>query len=80
MPVHAEQPVGVACRAKQSQIVLVGPRDREDTRALRRVLTRTYLPFATVISVDTGGGAGAGRGGRARRGEIGRRWRASCPG
>ncbi len=37
---------------KQTQIVLVGPRDREDTRALRSVLTRTYLPFATVILVD----------------------------
>ena len=53
---------------KQTQIVLVGPRDREDTRALRSVLTRTYLPFATVISVDRvgdregtrrAGGAGA---------------------
>lgn len=39
---------------KQTQIVLVGARDREDTRALRSVLTRTYLPFATVISVETG--------------------------
>jgi uncharacterized protein YyaL (SSP411 family) len=44
---------------KQTQIVLVGARDREDTRALRSVLTRTYLPFATVISVDTGAQAGA---------------------
>jgi uncharacterized protein YyaL (SSP411 family) len=39
---------------RQTQIVLVGPRDREDTRALRSVLTGAYLPFATVIPVDTG--------------------------
>jgi uncharacterized protein len=44
---------------RQTQIVLVGPRDREDTRALRSVLTRTYQPFATVISVDPGAGADA---------------------
>jgi uncharacterized protein YyaL (SSP411 family) len=44
---------------KQTQIVLVGPRDREDTRALRAMLTRTYMPFATVISVDGGGEAAA---------------------
>ena len=53
---------------KQTQIVLVGPRDREDTRALRSVLTRTYLPFATVISVDgkRGTAAGSGRAALAR--------------
>jgi uncharacterized protein YyaL (SSP411 family) len=39
---------------KQTQVVLVGPREREDTRALRSVLTATYLPFATVISVEPG--------------------------
>ena len=39
---------------KQTQIVLVGPREREDTRALRSVVTSIYLPFATVISVEPG--------------------------
>jgi uncharacterized protein len=43
---------------QQTQIVLVGPRDREDTRALRSVVSRTFLPFATVIPVDVGGDAG----------------------
>jgi uncharacterized protein YyaL (SSP411 family) len=38
----------------QTQIVLAGPRDREDTRALRGVLTRAYQPFATVIAVEPG--------------------------
>jgi uncharacterized protein YyaL (SSP411 family) len=48
---------------KQTQIILIGPREREDTRALRSVLTSTYLPFATVIPVDVdpaGAGGGAG--------------------
>lgn len=37
-----------------SQVVLVGPEDREDTLALRRVLASRYLPFAIVVPVAPG--------------------------
>jgi uncharacterized protein YyaL (SSP411 family) len=61
---------------KQTQIVLVGPRDRQDTRALRSVVTRTYLPFATVVSVDTGadvaGSAGVGPGAEGNQAALAR--------
>ena len=38
------------------EIVVVGPRDRDDTRAMLAVLNRTFLPEATVLlkSPDTG--------------------------
>jgi uncharacterized protein YyaL (SSP411 family) len=37
-----------------SQIVIVGPPDREDTRQMRDVLARRHLPFAIVIPVHPG--------------------------
>jgi uncharacterized protein YyaL (SSP411 family) len=43
-----------AWHAGISQIVIVGPRDREDTRALRRALAARHLPFAIVIPVEPG--------------------------
>jgi uncharacterized protein YyaL (SSP411 family) len=43
-----------AWHAGISQIVIVGPRDREDTRALRRALASRHLPFAIVIPVEPG--------------------------
>jgi hypothetical protein len=43
-----------AWHASISQIVIVGPRDREDTRALRRALAARHLPFAIVIPVEPG--------------------------
>ncbi len=36
------------------QVVLVGPADDETTRAMRRVLARTYSPFTLVIHVEPG--------------------------
>ncbi len=36
------------------QIAVVGPRDRDDTRALHGVLARHYLPFAMVVPVEPG--------------------------
>ena len=36
------------------QVVMVGPRERDDTRALRRVVARRYLPFAVSIPVEPG--------------------------
>jgi uncharacterized protein YyaL (SSP411 family) len=41
-----------AWHAGMSQVVIVGPRDREDTRALRRAVAARHLPFAIVIPVD----------------------------
>jgi uncharacterized protein YyaL (SSP411 family) len=43
-----------AWHAGMSQIVIVGPRDREDTRALRRTVAGAYLPFAVVVPVEPG--------------------------
>jgi uncharacterized protein len=43
-----------AWHAGMSQVVIVGPRDREDTRALRRVLAVQHLPFAIVVPVEPG--------------------------
>ncbi len=34
------------------QVVLVGPGDREDTLALRRMVATRYLPFTLIIPVD----------------------------
>jgi uncharacterized protein YyaL (SSP411 family) len=39
-------------RAQRSEIVIVGPRGREDTTALERVVAGRYLPFAVAVSVD----------------------------
>jgi hypothetical protein len=36
------------------QVVVVGPRDRADTVALRRVLADRYLPFAVTVPVEPG--------------------------
>jgi uncharacterized protein len=44
----------VTWRAGLSQIVVVGDPEREDTRALHRVLAERYLPFALVIPVAPG--------------------------
>jgi uncharacterized protein len=41
-----------AWHAGMSQVVIVGPRDREDTRALRQALAALHLPFAIVIPLD----------------------------
>jgi uncharacterized protein YyaL (SSP411 family) len=41
-----------AWHAGQSQIVIVGPRDREDTAALRRVVSSLFLPFAVVVPIE----------------------------
>jgi uncharacterized protein YyaL (SSP411 family) len=43
-----------AWHAGMSQIVIVGPRDRDDTRALRRTLAALHLPFAIVVPVEPG--------------------------
>ena len=37
-----------------SQIVIVGPTDRSDTRILKRCLAAIYLPFAVTINVEPG--------------------------
>jgi uncharacterized protein YyaL (SSP411 family) len=39
---------------RNMQIVIVGPRERDDTRALRLTLAETYLPFAVVVPVEPG--------------------------
>jgi uncharacterized protein YyaL (SSP411 family) len=39
-----------------TQIVVVGPPDREDTQALHRVVAETYLPAAVVLPIDPGAG------------------------
>ena len=38
-----------------TQIVVVGPPDREDTRDLHRVIAETYLPASLVLPVDPAG-------------------------
>jgi len=43
-----------------TQIVVVGPPDRDDTRALQRVVADTYLPASLVLPVDPGAGDGPG--------------------
>ena len=43
-----------------TQIVLVGPPDRDDTRALQRVVADTYLPAALVLPLDPDVGSGSG--------------------
>ncbi len=43
-----------AWHAGMSQIVIVGPRDREDTQAMRRAIAAMYLPFAVVVPVEPG--------------------------
>ena len=41
-----------AWHAGHAQVVVVGPRDRADTRALHRVLADRWLPFTFVLPVD----------------------------
>jgi uncharacterized protein YyaL (SSP411 family) len=36
------------------QVVIVGPRGRDDTRELMRVVSGRYLPFALVVPVEPG--------------------------
>jgi uncharacterized protein len=43
-----------------TQIVVVGPPDRDDTRALHRVIADTYLPAALVLPLDPSLGTGPG--------------------
>ena len=43
-----------AWHAGLSQVVVVGPRDSDRTRALRRALARHYLPFAIEVPVEPG--------------------------
>ncbi|MEO5821327.1 MAG: thioredoxin domain-containing protein [Vicinamibacteraceae bacterium] len=43
-----------------TQIVVVGPAGRDDTRALHRVIAETYLPASLILPVDPSGGAGPG--------------------
>jgi uncharacterized protein YyaL (SSP411 family) len=38
--------------AGATQIIILGPRDRDDTRALQAELGSRYLPFALVVPVD----------------------------
>ena len=42
-----------------AQVVIVGPRDREDTAALRLEVARRYLPFCVVVPVEPGPGQAA---------------------
>jgi uncharacterized protein YyaL (SSP411 family) len=44
----------VSWHAGVSQVVIVGPPERDDTRALHRVLAERYLPFTIVIPVEPG--------------------------
>jgi hypothetical protein len=37
-----------------TQVVIVGPRGRDDTAALRAELARRYLPFCVVVPVEPG--------------------------
>ena len=54
--------------APAAQIVIVGPRDREDTRAMWRRAQRKFRPFAVIMPVDPA------RAGSARRAHaVGRR-------
>jgi uncharacterized protein YyaL (SSP411 family) len=43
-----------AWHAGMSQVVLVGPRDGADTRALRRAVASLHLPFAVIVPVEPG--------------------------
>jgi uncharacterized protein YyaL (SSP411 family) len=43
-----------AYQAGIQQVVIVGPRDREDTRALAAALARRYLPFAVFVPLEPG--------------------------
>jgi uncharacterized protein len=43
-----------------TQIVIVGPPDRDDTRALQRVVAGTYLPASLVLTLDPAAGDGPG--------------------
>ena len=43
-----------AWHADHTQIVIVGPADREDTRALQREVALRYRPFAAVVPVRPG--------------------------
>ena len=43
-----------------TQIVIVGPPDRDDTRALHRVIAGTYLPDSLVLPLDPAGSGGPG--------------------
>jgi uncharacterized protein YyaL (SSP411 family) len=45
-----------------TQIVVAGPPDREDTRALQRVVAGTYLPAALVLPFDPAAGGAGGTG------------------
>jgi uncharacterized protein YyaL (SSP411 family) len=44
-----------AYHAGLTQVVIVGPRGRPDTAALRHEVARRYLPFAVVVPVEPGG-------------------------
>ena len=44
----------VSWHAGLTQIVLVGPRGRDDTQALHHVVSERYVPFAIVIPVEPG--------------------------
>jgi hypothetical protein len=43
-----------------TQIVIAGPPDRDDTRALHRVVAGTYLPASLVLPLDPAAGGGPG--------------------
>ncbi len=43
-----------AWHADHTQVVIVGPADREDTLALQREAARRYRPFAAVVPVQPG--------------------------
>ncbi len=43
-----------AWHADHTQIVIVGPADREDTLALQQEAARRYRPFAVVVPVRPG--------------------------
>ena len=52
VPLHAA--ALSAYHGPDCQIVVVGPRDREDTAALRAVIAQRYLPFALRLNVEPG--------------------------
>ena len=41
-------------RAQPEQIVVVGPRDSDDTQALWRAVHRAYRPFSTALLLEPG--------------------------
>ena len=53
-----------------TQIVVVGPPDRDDTRALQRVVADTYLPASLVLPVDPASAAARARSPRPCRGSL----------